>query len=80
MRHRLTIVQGHPDPGGKHLCYALANAYTEGDAAAGHEITRIELARLDFPILQEGIRAGRSAGEGRGVRRDCRLANRAVYP
>ena len=52
MPARVTIVQGHPDPGGKHLCHALADAYAEGAAAAGHEITRIEVARLDFPILR----------------------------
>ena len=52
MPRRLTIVQGHPDPGGKHLCHALADAYAEGAAAAGHEITRIEVAQLDFPILR----------------------------
>jgi len=52
MPARVTIVQGHPDPGGKHLCHALADAYAEGAAATGHEITRIEVARLDFPILR----------------------------
>ena len=52
MPARVTIVQGQPDPGGKHLCHALADAYAEGAAAAGHEITRIEVARLDFPILR----------------------------
>jgi len=52
MPARVTIVQGHPDPGGKHLCHALADAYAEGAAAAGHEITRIEVARLDFPIMR----------------------------
>ena len=34
------------------LCHALADAYAEGAAAAGHEITRIEVAQLDFPILR----------------------------
>ena len=52
MPRRLTIVQGHPDPHGKRLCHALADAYAEGAAAAGHEITRIEVAQLDFPILR----------------------------
>jgi len=52
MPARVTIVQGQPDPGGKHLCHALADAYAEGAAAAGHEITRIEVARLDFPIMR----------------------------
>ena len=52
MPRRLTIVQGHPDPGGNRLCHAIADAYALGAAAAGHEVTRIEVARLDFPILR----------------------------
>ena len=52
MPRRVTIIQGHPDPAGNHLCHALADAYAEGAAVAGHEITRIEVARFDFPILR----------------------------
>jgi putative NADPH-quinone reductase len=52
MLRRLTIVQGHPDPNSRRLCDALADAHAEGTAAAGHEITRIEVAQLDFPILR----------------------------
>ncbi len=50
MPGRVTIIQGHPDPGSKRLCHALADAYAEGVAVAGHEVTRVEVARLDFPI------------------------------
>jgi putative NADPH-quinone reductase len=52
MPRRVAIIQGHPDPGGERLCHALADAYAEGAAVAGHEITRIEVGRLDFPILR----------------------------
>jgi putative NADPH-quinone reductase len=52
MPRRLTIVQGHPDPAGNRLCHALANAYATGARSAGHEVTRIEVAQLDFPILR----------------------------
>jgi len=52
MPRRVAIVLGHPNPGGKRLCHALADAYSAGAAVAGHEITRIEMARLDFPILR----------------------------
>lgn len=45
---RIAIVQGHPDPAGTHLCRALADAYADGAAAAGHEAQRIEVARLEF--------------------------------
>jgi putative NADPH-quinone reductase len=52
MPRRLTVVQGHPDPAGNRLCHALADAYATGALSAGHEVTRIEVARLDFPILR----------------------------
>jgi hypothetical protein len=48
----VTIIQGIPDPSGKRICHALANAHAEGAAIAGHEITRIEMALLDFPALR----------------------------
>jgi len=52
MPHRITIIQGHPDPAGDRLCHALADAYAAGAEAAGHEVARIEVARLDFPVLR----------------------------
>lgn len=52
MARRIVIIQGHPDAAGGHLCHALADAYAEGAAAAGHEVTRIEVAALDFPWLR----------------------------
>ena len=52
MPRRLTIVQGHPDPAGNHLCHALSDAYATGALSAGHKVARIEVAQLDFPILR----------------------------
>ncbi len=52
MPRRLTIVQGHPDPAGNRLCHALADAYADGARTGGHEVTRIDVAHLDFPILR----------------------------
>lgn len=49
---RIAIIQGHPDPAGKHLCHALADAYADGAARAGHAVDRIEIAALDFPWLK----------------------------
>jgi hypothetical protein len=34
-----------PDPAGRHLLHALAG----GAGGAGHEVRRIEVARLEFP-------------------------------
>jgi putative NADPH-quinone reductase len=52
MPRRVAIIQGHPDPAGNHLCHALADAYAESAAAAGHEVARVEVACLDFPMLR----------------------------
>jgi putative NADPH-quinone reductase len=52
MTRRIVIIQGHPDPRGGHLGHALADAYAEGAQAAGHEVRRIDIATLDFPVLR----------------------------
>ena len=49
---RILIIQGHPDPKGGHFGHALAQAYADGAAEAGHALRRIELAQLDFPLLR----------------------------
>lgn len=48
----VVVIQGHPDPAGGHLCHGLADAYAAGAATGGHALDRIEVARLDFPILR----------------------------
>jgi putative NADPH-quinone reductase len=45
---QIAIIQGHPDSAGHHLLHALADAYAEGAIAAGHEVRRIEVAKLEF--------------------------------
>jgi putative NADPH-quinone reductase len=52
MTRRIAIIQGHPDPAGRHLLHAMAGAYAEGAMAAGHEVRRIEVAQLEFPLLR----------------------------
>lgn len=52
MGRRIAIIQGHPDPRGGHLGHALAEAYAQGAEQAGHEMRRINVATLDFPVLR----------------------------
>ena len=52
MGKRIVIIEGHPDPDPKRLCRALAEAYAEGAWRGRHEITRIDLAALDIPLLR----------------------------
>jgi len=56
----VAIVQGHPDPGRRHLCHGLADAYADGASAAGHTVIRIEPAQIHFPMLrsQQDFEAG----------------------
>jgi putative NADPH-quinone reductase len=49
---RILLIVGHPDPKGGHLCQALAEAYAGGAAEAGHELRRVDVAELDFPLLR----------------------------
>ncbi len=49
---KIVVIQGHPDPSGKHLCRALADAYVEGARSAGHQVGYFDTARLDFPLLR----------------------------
>ena len=49
---RIVVIQGHPDPEGGHLGHGLAESYAHAAEAAGHEVRRIEVARLKFPWLK----------------------------
>ena len=51
MGKRILLIQGHPDRA-RHLCHALEDAYAEGAAEAGHELRRVCVADLDFPLLR----------------------------
>ncbi|WP_308909927.1 NAD(P)H-dependent oxidoreductase [Pseudokordiimonas caeni] len=47
MGRNILILQGHPDGRGGHFCHALASAYAESAAKAGHTVRTVEIARLE---------------------------------
>ena len=49
---RIVLIEGHPDPIGGHLGQALADAYADGAAIGGHQLRRVQVAMLDFPLLR----------------------------
>jgi putative NADPH-quinone reductase len=49
---RIALIQGHPDAKERHFCHALADAYKEGAAAAGHVVREIAVTTLEFPVLR----------------------------
>lgn len=52
MGKRITIIQGHPDGQARHFNHVLADEYAKGCEDGGHEVRRIEVARLEFPLLR----------------------------
>ena len=48
----IAIVQGHPDPDGRHYGHALAAAYADAAVAAGYPVNVIDFARLEFPLFR----------------------------
>lgn len=53
MTKSILILQGHPHAGGKHFCHALADAYAAGAKTGGHQVKRLDLGALDFPMLRD---------------------------
>jgi putative NADPH-quinone reductase len=52
MAKHILIIQGHPDAQVRHYGHALADEYAQGAQDGGHEVQRIEVAHLDFPLLR----------------------------
>lgn len=49
---RIFLIQGHPDEAVTHLGHALEDAYARGATSAGHEVRRMAIAKLHFPLLR----------------------------
>ncbi|MBM3649879.1 MAG: NAD(P)H-dependent oxidoreductase [Alphaproteobacteria bacterium] len=52
MSSTILVLNGHPDPANKGLCQALAEAYAQGARDGGHDVRRLDVAALDFPLLR----------------------------
>ena len=52
MPRRILVIVGHPDPNPGRLCRTLAAAYADGAERAGHDVRRIDVATLGFPMLR----------------------------
>jgi putative NADPH-quinone reductase len=50
---KILIINGHPDGDTARLCAALTDAYDRGAREAGHDVRRVDLAALDFPLITD---------------------------
>lgn len=81
MNKRVLLIQGHPDAAQAHLCGALERAYAEGAQAAGHEVRRIQVADLQFPLLKSQYEweHGQLPGGLQGAQDDIGWAQHIVF-
>ncbi|OZG74212.1 dehydrogenase [Hahella sp. CCB-MM4] len=52
MTKNIVIIQGHPDPKGGHFDHMLGDTYARAAESAGHTVSTIHVANLEFPILR----------------------------
>ena len=52
MPKRILIIDGHPDRRPGRYVHALAHAYRDGAASAGHQLSDIIVSELNFPLLR----------------------------
>ncbi|MGZ6009154.1 MAG: NAD(P)H-dependent oxidoreductase, partial [Rhizomicrobium sp.] len=50
MPKRILVINGHPDTRDERFCSGLTKAYVEAAAEAGHEVRRIDVGALSFPL------------------------------
>jgi putative NADPH-quinone reductase len=79
MTKRIAIIQGHPDAAGHHLLNAMAEAYAEAARSAGHQVRRIEVAKLDFLLLRTDFETGALPPALVQARDDMRWAEHWVF-
>src|SRR4249920_3883667 len=84
MGKHIAIIQGHPDSSVRHFGHALADEYAKGCEDGGHEVRRIEVATLDFPLLltKEDFEKGRPPDSIRQAQDAIKWADHLVilYP
>lgn len=49
---RILVLDGHPDPDRSRFVHALADAYADAAAEAGHQVVRLDVATLGIPPLR----------------------------
>jgi len=52
MSKRIIVIQGNPDGSVRHFGHVLADEYANGARDGGHEVRRIDVAAMNFPILR----------------------------
>lgn len=49
---RIFLLNGHPDGSPECFCAAVLDAYAGGACRSGHEVRRLDLGAMDFPLIK----------------------------
>lgn len=81
MKRRILIIQGHPDASEPHFGDALADAYRRGAEQAGHEVSSVRVAELEFPLLksEQDYSEGTAPEAVAAVQEQVRAADHLVF-
>jgi putative NADPH-quinone reductase len=52
MSKHILVIDGHPDPDRARFVHALADSYADGAGRSGHDVRRLELARMEIDFLR----------------------------
>jgi len=52
LSHKILIIDGHPDPTGRHFVRELADFYRQGAKEGGHAVRLLRVSELRFPLLR----------------------------
>lgn len=52
---RIAIIDGHPDPAPERFVHGLATTYAVSAEESGHQVRRLDIAQMDFPLLRTSI-------------------------
>ena len=81
---RIAVIHGHPDNTQRHFGHELADSYAQGAVNAGHEVRRLVVADMDFPLLrsQEAFQSDQTPADIREAQSTIQWAQHMVleYP
>lgn len=74
------LLNGHPDGSPERFCAALTSAYAEGARRAGHDVRRLDLGAMNFPLIRtaEQSNKGEVAPDARRVQEALVWADHVV--
>ena len=49
---RIFLLNGHPDAAPERFCAAVLDSYADGARRSGHEVRRLDLGAMEFPLIR----------------------------